>query len=104
MRERLVRVGHAVCIFFLLHRIAAIVGCIQNFTGQPIRHRFLTTAARVENDPANRERSAALLVYFNRDLISRPTYATRLNLDSRFGVVDGALEDLEWLFTSLLAN
>src|SRR5215470_3530400 len=71
MRERLVRIGHAVSIFSLLHRIAAIAGRVQYLVGQPIDHRLLTAPARVQNEPSNREAvPAALLIHLDGNLIS----------------------------------
>src|SRR6266487_3460430 len=51
VRERLVRVRHAMGIVFLLHRITAVVRCIENLTGETIGHCLLATAARVTDHP-----------------------------------------------------
>src|SRR3982751_700743 len=88
MRERFVRIRHAVRVFFLLHRIAAVVCRVENLCRQTIHHRLLTAAPRVGDDPANCQGTAPLLMHFNRNLISRSANAPRLHFNSRLHVVD----------------
>src|ERR1051326_8760499 len=104
MRERFVRVRHTMCVVFLLHRVAAIVGGIENLGRETIRHRFFTAPTRVGNNPTNSQGTAPLLVNFNWNLVRRTTNAPRLNFDRGFHVVDGAFENLQWLLTGLVAD
>src|ERR1051326_8151614 len=104
MRERFVRVRHTMCVVFLLHRVAAIVGGIENLGRETIRHRFFAAPTRVGNNPTNSQGTAPLLVNFNWNLVRRTTNAPRLNFDRGFHVVDGAFENLQWLLTGLVAD
>src|SRR3546814_7039598 len=56
VRECTVRFGHAMRVFPLLDRIAAIVRCIQQFTRQPSRHSGFTTRASGSDEPTNSQR------------------------------------------------
>src|ERR1044072_8667027 len=104
MRERFVRVRHTMCVVFLLHRVAAIVGGMEKPARETIRHRFFTAPTRVGNNPTNSQGTAPLLVNFNWNLVRRTTNAPRLNFDRGFHVVDGAFENLQWLLTGLVAD
>src|SRR5215216_4906359 len=104
MRKRLVRVRHAVRVFFLLHRIAAVVGRVENLGRQTIRHRLFTATAGVGDDPANCQGTAPFLVYFNRHLISRTADASRLHLDRGLHVIDRPFENFQRLFARLVAD
>src|SRR6202789_1854452 len=64
--EGLVRFGHAVHVFLLLHRSAAAVRRIQQLVREFIYHALFTTTAAVGDQPANSERSAPLRVHFDR--------------------------------------
>ena len=62
MRKRLVGVRHAVRVFLLLDRVAAIVCSIQNFAARRSVIVFFAAPARVGDDPANRQRTTSFLV------------------------------------------
>src|SRR6185312_8914452 len=104
MRERLVRVGHAVRVFFLLYRVSAVVSRVENLSRQTIGHRLFTAPTRVRNDPANCQGTAPLLVYLDRNLISRTPNASRLHFNRRLYVVDRSLENFQRLFAGLVAE
>src|SRR3979409_1918840 len=69
MRKCFVSICHAVSVFLLLHRVAAIVCGVQNLGCQPIHHCLFTAPARIRNNPANRQRATALLMYLDGHLI-----------------------------------
>src|SRR3546814_15392276 len=69
VRECTVRFGHAMRVFPLLDRIAAIVRCIKQFTRQPSRHSGFTTRARGGDAPTNSQRLRAVRPPLNRNLI-----------------------------------
>ena len=69
MREGAVGFRHPVRVFALLDRVAAIVGGIHQLGRQPLHHGLLVAAARGRDDPADRERLAALGTHFDRHLI-----------------------------------
>src|ERR1041385_494496 len=104
MRKRLVRIRHAVRVFLLLHRVAAVVCRVENLGCQTIGHRLLAAAACVRDDPANCQGTAPFLVNFDRNLISRTANSSRFHFNRGLDVVDGALENLQWLFAGLVAN
>src|SRR6185503_8743150 len=104
MREGFVSVRHAVRVFLLLHRIAAVVRRVENLSRQAIGHRLFTAAAGVGDDPANCQGTAPFLVYFDRHLISRTADASRLHFDRGLHVIDRAFENFQRLFARLVAN
>src|SRR2546430_12475869 len=79
MRERFIRISHAMRIFFLLYGVAAIVRRVQQFCREPISHCFFATSAGIENNPTDCEGAAAFLMNFNRNLIGGSSYAARLH-------------------------
>src|SRR5712692_7614602 len=91
-------------IVFLLDRVAAIVRRIEQLSRQPVSHRFLAAPARKRDDPANRQRTAPLLMNFDRDLIGGSSYAPRFHFHVRAHVLDSLLENFERLFAGLVAN
>ena len=64
MRKRLVGIGHAMRVFLLLYRVTAIVRRVENLSRETIGHRLFAASARIVNNPANRQCTAALLVDF----------------------------------------
>src|SRR5438105_15590032 len=91
-------------IFLLLYCIAAIVGGVKQLAGQPIGHSFFATSSRVRNDPANSQSAAALLVNFDRNLISRAAHPPRFDFDRWPHVFDRSLEDFQLFFPGLFTN
>src|SRR5229473_1790036 len=104
MRECLVRIGHAMRVVLLLHRVAAIVGRVEQLSGETIGHRFLAAPARIRNYPTNSECATSLLMNFDRNLIGGSSYAPRLHFHGGTHVLDGFLKNFERLFTGLFAN
>src|ERR1051326_3941974 len=56
--ESLVGLRHAMRVFALLDRGAAVVGGVVQLAGEALDHRLLGTCARVQHDPAHAERHA----------------------------------------------
>src|SRR5215217_7714858 len=88
MRECFVSVRHAVRVFLLLHRIAAVVRRVENLSRQTIGHRLFTTAAGIGDDPTNRQGAASFLMYLDRHLIRRTADASRLHFNRGLHVID----------------
>src|SRR5205085_7455659 len=61
MRDRLVRLGHAVRVVLLLDGVAAIVGGVEHLAREAVGHRLLAARARSAHNPADGERAAPLL-------------------------------------------
>src|ERR1044071_3324932 len=104
MSESLVGLRHAVRVFFLLDRIAAIVRRIKKLSGEAVNHGLFTTTARVLDNPADGQRAPALLMNFNRHLIGRTANAPRFNFDRRPHVFNRFLENLERLVPGLFPD
>src|SRR3569623_1291397 len=95
MREGAVGFGHAVRIFALLHRVAAIVRRVAQLARQPRRHRVLGAGTRRRDQPADRQRLGAFGAHFHRDLIGRTANAARTDFDARLDVVERVVEHAE---------
>src|SRR5262249_56067999 len=59
---------------------------------EPLRHRLLTTLARVAHDPSDRERRRAARPHLDRNLVRRAADAAAAHLESRTDVLHRALE------------
>src|SRR4030095_200746 len=105
MGECFVGIRHAMSVVFLLHRVAAIVSGIENLARQTISHCFLATSARVADyPPYGQAVTARFLIDFDRHLIRRAADSTRLDLYSRFYVINGLLESLERILLGLIVD
>ena len=88
MRESLVGLRHAVSVFLLLNRIAAIVGGVHQFTCELLFHGFFATGSRVGQNPANRQRCSPSRTDFDRHLVGRTAHAAGLHFQDRLDVFD----------------
>src|SRR5581483_3154156 len=102
MRERLVGFGHAMHVFFLLDGRAAVVGRVQQFVGQLVGHAFFAAAARVRDQPADRQRGAPVGIDLDRDLVVGAAHAAGLDFQQRLAVFDRLLEQLQAFIAALL--
>src|SRR5258708_9311253 len=82
MRKRLVGVGHTMGVLALLHRGAAILRRVADLARQALLHGVLGAAARRADQPADRQRLAAIGTDLDGNLIGRAADAPRANLDS----------------------
>ena len=62
MREGSVGFRHLVRIFALLDGVSPIVGCVEQLTREPLRHRLFVAAARDRNEKTMTERLSAELL------------------------------------------
>src|SRR5690349_10830488 len=92
MRERLVRFGHAVRVFLLLHRIAFTLRRRDDFGGELLGHGLLVAVARVRDEPAHRERGPALGTNFDRNLVRRTANSATFDFDDGLEVRKRLLE------------
>ena len=104
MGEGLVGLGHLVRVVALLHRVAAVLRGVDELGGEPLAHRLLAAVARVRDEPAHRQRDAALRADLDGDLVGRATDAAALDLELRLHVVERLAEDLERLFLEALLD
>src|SRR6185437_1306301 len=102
VRERLVRLSHAMHVFLLLHRRAAAIGRVQQFRRELVDHALLAPRPSVAHQPANRQRRAPLRVHFNRNLIVRAAHAPRLYFQQRLAVLHRLLEQRQSVTAALL--
>src|SRR5581483_6718364 len=104
MRERFVRVCHSVRIFAFLDRIALVRSSIQKLERETINHRFVTSTARIANYPANRQRSATVLIHLNGNLISSAADSAAAHFDARLYVFNSLLKSLNRIITGTFTN
>src|SRR5215469_6238034 len=102
VRERLVRLSHAVNVFLLLHRGATSVRGIEQLSRQLVDHALLATRAAIGHEPTNRQRRPALRVHLNGHLVVRTTDAAALHFQHRLHVLNSLLEELDRLVATLL--
>src|SRR6185437_8436424 len=102
VRERLVRLSHAVHVFLLLHRRAAAIGRVQQFRRELVDHALLAPRPSVAHQPSNRQRRAPLRVHFNRNLVVRAAHAPRLYFQQRLAVLHRLLEQRQSVTAALL--
>src|SRR3954454_17561483 len=102
MGEGFVGLRHAVCVFTLLHRGAAVVGGIQKLGGEAVGHGLLGTAARAGEDPADRQRLGAIRADFDRHLVGRTADAAGANFEVRLHVGQRLVKHLHGVALGLL--
>src|SRR5271157_4485704 len=100
--EGLVGLGHAVHVFFLLDRSSTVIGRVEQLVSQLVNHAFLATSAAVGQNPANCQRSAAVGIDFDRDLVVGAAHAATLHFQYGLGVLHRLLEQLDRLVATLL--
>src|SRR5690606_24996121 len=84
--ESAVRFGHAVRVFALLHRVAAVVRRVEQFARQTRGHRGFAAVARRGDQPADRERLRAVGPNFDGYQRRRTTDAAAAHFDVRADV------------------
>src|SRR4029077_5511863 len=104
VRERLVRFRHAVHVFLLLHGPATRISRVNQFIRELVHHRLARAFPRILQQPANRQRLPPERVHFHRHLVVRAAHAPRLHFQQRLHVLDGLLENLQWLVVGLLGH
>src|SRR6476661_6536421 len=102
--EGLVGLGHLVGVLALLHSGTEAVGGVEDLVHQALGHRLLATGGRVADEPAQRQRGAAVGLDLDRHLVGRTADAAGLDLDGRLDVVERALERDDRVGAGLLAG
>src|SRR4051794_11904049 len=69
VRERLVGLSHLVRLFLAADRAAGVVHRVDELTREPVGHRLTWALARGLDDPAHRERTAAIRADLDRHLV-----------------------------------
>src|SRR5215213_4818787 len=95
--EGAVRFRHAVRVFALLHRIAAVLRSVHQLARQTARHGLLRAGTRRRDQPADGQRLGALRTDLDGDLIGRTADAARADLDARLHIVQCIVEDADRL-------
>src|SRR5581483_7263821 len=104
VRERFVALGHPVGLLFALHGPAGVLGGIEDFECQLLRHTFPATLPRETNEPAAGQREPPLRADLDRDLVGRATDTAGFHLEQGRDVAERLVEDLERLLLRLLAG
>src|SRR5205807_3441943 len=86
MTEGLVGLRHLVGLFLAPNGAAGVVHRVHELARETIGHRLAGALARGLDDPAHRERRAAVRSDLDRHLIGRAADAPGLDLDERHGV------------------
>src|SRR6202000_833089 len=100
----LVGLRHAMGVFALLHRGAAVVGGIHQLGGEAIGHRLLRAAARGGDDPADRQRLGAIGADFDRHLVGGTADAAGAHFEVRLHVGERLVERLHRVALGLLLD
>ena len=95
VREGAVGFRHPVRVFALLDGIAPVVGGVDQLGREPVGHRLVVAAAGGLDQPADRQRLAALRANLDRNLVGGAADAARADFDRRRDVVERLLEDLQ---------
>src|SRR5690625_3624313 len=95
--EGLVGLGHLVNVLAALDGAATIAGGIHQLGSEPLFHCVFVARTRSRDQPAQRQRLAALGPDFDRNLIGRTTDTARADLDRRLDVVERLVEHVHGL-------
>src|SRR5258707_2021769 len=104
MRKGLVGVSHAVGVFALLHRRAAILRGIADLARQALFHGVLRTAARRADQPAYGQRLTAVGAHLDGNLVGRTADAPRANLDGGADIGQRLVENAQRILAAALGN
>lgn len=103
--ERLVRLGHLDGGFTLGHGFAFAAVSSHELVGEFLEHRLALLAAAGIDQPADRQALLTFTLDGHGDLIVGTADSLGSDFQSRFNILDGDLEDLEFLaVTGLLLD
>src|SRR5438309_11561026 len=91
-------------VLALLYRGAAILRGVAQLTRQALFHRVLGTAARRADQPADRQRLAAIGTHLDGNLVSRAADASRADLDGGTDVAQRVVEDAQRVLAAALGD
>src|SRR5438876_3941468 len=97
VRERLVGLRHLVSVFALLDGRPAVVGRVQQLTGEPLRHALLRAAPRGPDQPAHAEGRPPVGSHLDRHLVCRVAHPSRPDLHCRLALFPCRLVKVERL-------
>ena len=95
MRERLVRISHAVGVVLRGHCLTFVLGSIPEFLRKTHVHWSTTLAARGFKHPAERKRLLTTLVELHGDLIVRTADALGAHFDCWTNIVKRLVEEFD---------
>src|SRR5258708_16152312 len=87
--ERLVGIGHSMCVLALAHGGAAVFGSLHQFSGEAASHGLLAAGRRRFDDPAHRKSLAAIRANLDRHLIRCTADTARVDFRHGLDVVQG---------------
>ena len=102
--ERLVCFRHSVCLFTLLDCSAGSVDRVNDLSGKPVSHGLFAAAPCIGHEPAETEGLPSLGTDLHRNLISRASDTSCLDLKDRHDVVESSGERFESALSGLLLN
>src|SRR6185503_7016242 len=97
MRERFVRLRHAVDVLFALVSAALLGLGVEKLAGEALRHRLLATCTRELDEPAHGERAGAACRYLHRHLVGGAADSAGAHLEVGSERGDRLLERLDRL-------
>src|SRR5271166_953089 len=95
--KRLVGFGHAMRVFALADRRAAIFRSFHEFRGETVRHRLLAAIGGRFDDPTHREGLSAVGANFDGNLVGSAADAARFDFDDGLDVVKRLLQHIDRL-------
>src|SRR3990170_8611288 len=104
VRERLDRLRHLVHVLSALHRRPLPLRGVHQLADEARRHRVLAPLPREVDDPAKRQRRAAVRPDLNRDLVCRAADPPRAHLEQWPDVLDRLLKREHRIVRCLLAD
>src|SRR5680860_158290 len=104
MSEGLVCLRHSVDIVLALPRPALLLGRVEDFAGEALRHRVLAAVAGEVDQPAHGERAGAASGDLDRHLVGGAADPARADLERRGQVFDRRLQGLDRVLAGTLAD
>src|SRR5258708_15698953 len=95
MGEGFIGFGHLVRLLLAANGGSGVVHGVHELAGEALGHRLARTLARGLDDPAHRERPAAVGTDLDGDLVGRATDAAGLDLDEGCRILHRGLEYLD---------
>src|SRR5208337_3070884 len=93
--KRTVGFRHAVRVLTLLYGGAAVVRCVEKLRREAVDHGLVVAVARSGDDPADRQRLAAVRAHFDGHLVGRSADAAGADLHGRRNILERLLEHRE---------
>src|SRR4029077_15805846 len=104
VRKGLVGLRHPVHVVFALVGVALLLERVEDLAGELVGHVLLAAVARIGDEPAQGERTAAPLGHLDRNLVVRAADPAGLDLEHRRARLPGLLQHLDRRAARLLAD